>query len=317
MTATGEWQLDAVNQKASPEPSGVVFNIQRFSVNDGPGIRTTVFFKGCPLSCWWCHNPESQSFRPALLYFPERCRLCGQCVDFCPNQAVSLCDGHMAISMACTACGSCVDLCRAGARELAGRRMTVSGLAREIEKDVLFFDESGGGATFSGGEPLSQPRFLEALLRACRARGIHTAIETCGFAPPRTVAAVAAEADLVLYDLKLVDSAKHKAFTGRSNEVILMNLAALARTGRPLVVRVAVIPDVNDSEEDLRQVASFLQSIGVHRLDLLPYHQTGLAKYQRLNRPYRLAGLAPPPVERMEQIAAGFERQGFTARIGG
>lgn len=317
MSATDRWGGTAGNATLR-EPAGLVFNIQRFSLHDGPGIRTAVFLKGCPLNCWWCHNPESQSFKPALMYFSERCRLCGECVSVCPQHAVTLNDGHISISADCRACGSCVDLCRAGAREIAGHRYTVSEMMREIEKDVIFYDESGGGVTFTGGEPLAQPQFVVSLLQACRKRGIHTTLETCGYVQAAVFAVAAPQADLVLFDLKLMDSDKHREYTGRGNELILANLKALVRSRRAFVVRVPVIPGVNDGEEELQGIAEFLSGAGVRRIDLLPYHQTALPKYRRLHMPYRLPeDLVPPAPTRMEAIAAGFASRGLDSRIGG
>lgn len=299
------------------EPAGLVFNIQRFSLHDGPGIRTTIFLKGCPLSCWWCHNPESQSFHPALMHYQDRCRRCGECVTFCPNHAVSLLDGQIHISDACPACGQCVDVCQAGAREIAGQSYTVSELMREIEKDTVFFDESGGGVTFSGGEPLGQPRFLVTALQACRKRGIHTVVETCGHSPAAEFAVAARQADMILYDLKFVDAEKHRTYTGRDNKRILDNLAALAQSGHPTMVRIPVIPGINDAPDDLRELARFLTGIGIRQVALLPYHQTGLSKYERLHIPYRLSDVVQPTPEHMNAIATGFKQQGFEARVGG
>src|ERR1022692_2429246 len=202
-----------------------VFNIMRFATHDGPGIRTVVFFKGCPLSCWWCHNPESQSFQPDRLYFAERCRHCLECAAICPEHAISEVDGVVYTSAACTLCGTCTTVCMAEARQIAGRRYTVEELTAgrryaveeliaEVEKDVVFFDESGGGVTLSGGEPLSQPVFVASFLAACQERGISTTLEPCGFAQPDVFRQAARQADLVLFDLKLVDMAKHRQYTG-------------------------------------------------------------------------------------------------------
>ena len=195
--------------------------------------------------------------------------------------------------------------------------MELSEVMREVEKDVVFFDDSGGGVTFSGGEPLSQPDFLEALLSACRARGIHTVLETCGYAPPRTFASAVALADLVLYDLKLVDAVRHRLYTGRSNDWILENLLMLSRSGRPFLVRVPIVPSINDNGPDLREIAEFLRRATIRRLSLLSYHQTGRAKYERLHIPYRLGELAPPSPDRMAEIAASFSQRGFEVTIGG
>lgn len=299
------------------EPAGIVLNIMRFCLHDGPGIRTTVFLKGCPLSCWWCHNPESQSPKPALMYLRERCRLCGDCILVCPRHAISRGEVTMLRSAACAVCGACVDACLAGARAIAGRRMTVSEVVAEIERDTVFFDESGGGVTFSGGEPLSQPVFLDALLEACRRLRIHTVLDTCGLAEPRSFSRIASKADLVLYDLKLLDAERHRACTGGPNEPIVANLEGLARAGRPVVVRVPVVPGVNDSDAEFAAILLLLRRLGLNRIDLLPYHKIGIDKYARLNLKYQLPAIEPPAAARMQQLAGALGQQGFIVRIGG
>src|ERR1035438_6473142 len=202
------------------EVSACIFNIMRFATHDGEGIRTTIFFKGCPLSCWWCHNPESQSFLPERLYFEERCRHCLDCAGVCPQHAIRDINGLVSTSDACDCCGQCAEACMAEARQIAGKRYTVEDLIAEVEKDVVFFDDSGGGVTLSGGEPLSQPVFVDAFLRACGERGIRTVIESCGFARPETFLTTALLAGQILFDLKLVDPEKHRLHTGVPNDVI-------------------------------------------------------------------------------------------------
>ena len=297
--------------------SGVVFNIMRFALHDGPGIRTTVFLKGCPLSCWWCHNPESQDFTPSPMYFANRCRLCYDCVAACSNGAIRLVDGKPATSTDCTRCGDCVEACVAGARQLAGQRITVAEVFEECERDVVLFDESGGGVTVSGGEPLSQPDFTEALLAGCRERRIHTALDTCGFADRAVALRVSRYADVVLYDLKLLDSAAHRKYTGVPNETILANLAALTEAGRNLIVRVPLIPGVNDHAENLKALADFVWRLGLRRIDLLPYHKIGMDKYGRLEREHLLAGVEPLPAAEVSRIARDLASRGFTIGIGG
>ncbi len=299
------------------ETSGFVFDMRHFAVHDGPGIRTTVFFKGCPLSCWWCHNPEGQSSKPSLMLFGDRCLGCGECLAACPHGAVAREGGVLrTLPSACRACGTCVETCPAEARRLAGRWTTVSAVVQEVEKDIVFYDDSGGGVTFSGGEPLAQPRFLEALLAACAARGIHTVVDTCGFVNRELLLHFSERADLFLYDLKLLDPVKHRKYTGVSNESILDNLEALARRKKP-VIRFPIIPGINDETEDIRRMIAFLSDLGLLRIDLLPYHQTGIEKYRRIGKPYRLEELAPPTADRVRQIAQHFEREGFAVRIGG
>jgi pyruvate formate lyase activating enzyme len=304
-------------QVAPAEPAGYIFNIMRYALHDGPGIRTTVFFKGCPLRCAWCHNPEGQNPKPELMYFADRCLRCGDCIPVCREGASKLVEGVVHISPACRGCGTCVEQCPTGARELAGRRMTVVETLREIEKDVVFYDESGGGVTFSGGEPLLQPRFLEALLDACRARRIHTVVDTCGFASRDVVLQLGKKADLFFYDLKLVDVEKHMQATGVRNDTILENLAALAQSEARVVVRVPIIPGLNDSEEDIARLAAFLGPLPLEQIHLLPYHKTAIDKYRRLRREYRLGELQPPPPQHVQQIAEDLKVMGFDVRIGG
>jgi pyruvate formate lyase activating enzyme len=299
------------------EPAGYIYNIMRFSLHDGPGIRTTVFFKGCPLRCWWCHNPESQEPAPQLVYFAERCLQCGDCIPICPNGAVRWVNGAISIDGACRSCGTCVDFCAAGARELMGRWMTVADTLAEIEKDRVFYDQSGGGVTFSGGEPLLQPEFLEALLDACRARRIHTVVDTSGLAPREVLLRLAAKTDLFYYDVKLVDSEKHRRYIGAPIDAILENLEALAGKGAAIVVRFPVIPGVNDGEAEVAALGALLARLGLLQLHLLPYHTIGVEKYRRLNLPYQMNGVQPPSHERLAQIAAQLEAQGLSVRIGG
>ena len=299
------------------EPAGYVYNIMRYALHDGPGIRTTVFFKGCPLRCWWCHNPESQEPKPQLVYFADRCLECGDCIPICPNGAVRWVNGAISMDGACRSCGTCVDFCSAGARELVGKWMTVAETLAEIEKDAVFYDESGGGVTFSGGEPLLQPQFLEALLDACRARGIHTLVDTSGLAPREVLLRLSAKADVFYYDVKLVNPEKHRQYIGASNGVILENLEALVRAGASVVVRFPVIPGVNDGDADVAELAALLARLGLERVHLLPYHNIGIEKYRRLNLPYLMAGVEPPSHERLAQIAAQLEGQGMKVRIGG
>ena len=297
--------------------TGLVFDIRRYSVHDGPGIRTTVFFKGCPLSCWWCHNPEGRSPKPSLLIFAERCRKCGECIQICPNDAIVETEDGVRTTAACRACGTCVEICLSRARELAGRWMTVAEVTNEVEKDLVFYDESGGGVTFSGGEPLSQPLFLEALLDACAERRIHTVVDTCGFADKHLLRRLSKKVGMFLYDFKLLDPAKHKKYVGVPNDGILENLEVVAQSGSTVVIRFPVIPGVNDGPEDVDQMAEFLSSLRLWDIHLLPYHRIGIDKYARLGMGYRLRGLAPPLPDHLQRIAQQFERKGFVVTLGG
>ena len=288
-----------------------VFNIMRFATHDGPGIRTVVFFKGCPLSCWWCHNPESQSFLPDRLYFAERCRHCLECAAICPEHAISEVDGVVYTSAACTLCATCTTVCMAEARQIAGQRYTVEELIAEVEKDVVFFDESAGGVTLSGGEPLSQPVFVASFLAACQDRGISTTLETCGFAQPEVFQQAALQADFVLFDLKLIDPAKHLRYTGVSNDLILRNLEQLVAGRRPLTVRIPVIPGVNDSTEDIGGFVEYLSRLRPPAIELLPYHRIGADKYRRLGLPYKLNDAPQPAAADLAPFRDALTRAGL------
>jgi pyruvate formate lyase activating enzyme len=288
---------------------GRVFNIQRFAVHDGPGIRTTVFLKGCPAHCLWCHNPESQSPKPEILLFPERCVSCGSCKSVCAN------DTNPA---RCTVCGKCVDACPAEARQLAGRTMTVHDVMSEVTRDRVFYDESGGGVTFSGGEPLSQPSFLRALLSAAQDAQIATAVDTCGFAPQDVLLGIAPLVDLFLFDVKLMDPNRHLALTGIPLDPILSNLVALGGVHDNIWLRVPVVPGLTDSESDIEQIACLAASTpGIRRVNLLPYHRIGSSKFTRLGKSYELESVAPPAAAHMSMLAARFGARGVEARIGG
>ena len=294
-----------------------LFHILRFATHDGPGIRTTVFFKGCPLSCWWCHNPESQSFLPDRLYFAERCRHCLDCAAQCPQQAIHEINGVICTSDACTFCGQCADVCMAEARQIAGRRYTVSELMAEVEKDLVFFDDSGGGVTLSGGEPLSQPAFAAAFLQACREHGIRTAIETCGFAQPGAFRSVALLADLVMFDLKLVDPEKHRLHTGVANQMILGNLEDLVQRSRPVTVRIPVVPGINDGAGEVAGFAAYLGQLRPQAVELLPYHPMGADKYRRLGAPYKLMQTAAPAAADLAHFRDALQRAGLNVSVGG
>lgn len=271
---------------------GIIFNIQRFSIHDGPGIRTTVFLKGCPLNCAWCHNPESQCPLPEIMVRAERCQGCSACEMVCKQGRVLIHEGKRQ-HQCCAACGSCVDVCAHGALELVGRWVTTEEVMLEIMKDELFFDQSGGGVSFSGGEPLLQPDFLESLLVACRGQGLHTAVDTCGYAPWTDLARMAPLVDRFLYDVKLIDEAGHIEYTGQSNKLILENLQRLSQIHSQIEVRVPIIPGVNNDPASLERLATFLRPLSILGVKLLAYHTYGVAKYARLGQVYGL----PEPLE--------------------
>jgi pyruvate formate lyase activating enzyme len=264
-----------------------------------------VFLKGCPLRCRWCHSPETQSPDPEILLYRDRCIRCGSCVEYCEAGAAFDSEAGAGVDRSrCLACGSCTVTCPAGARELAGIAMTPDEVMREVLKDQPFYDESGGGVTLSGGEPLLQPAFVETLLDRCHASGIPVAIETCGFVNPLALRHLARRVELFLYDLKLMDDHRHRRATGVSNRRILVNLRDLAAHGPPIVVRIPLVPGVNDDEDNISAIGAFVSTLGISRIDLLPYHRGGIAKYERLDREYPLPQAPAVSVEAVTAAAA-------------
>jgi pyruvate formate lyase activating enzyme len=300
------------------ETVGCVFNIERFAIRDGPGIRTTVFLKGCPLRCLWCANPESISPRPQLLYLENLCTRCYRCVEVCPNKATTKTpDGAIKIDRSlCKACGKCVEICPNKARQLSGKLMTVDEVLEEVKKDALFYQNSGGGVTFSGGEPSQQPEFLWHLLKGAQESGIHTALDTSGFVKPEILKKVLEHTNLVLYDIKHMDPTKHKELTGVDNRLILENARMIASMGKPMIIRVPLIPGHNDSKENIKALAEFMLSLGLKRIDLLPYHSLGKIKYQRLGTEYKLSDLKPFAEGEVAKIKADLESYGLQVGVG-
>lgn len=298
--------------------TGTCFNIQRYSVHDGPGIRTTVFLKGCPLSCTWCHNPEGMSRELELIVVQDRCVGCGACVEACPNPPVVNADGRAVTDRrSCLRCGSCVDVCVAGARRLVGQPMTVEELLTEIERDRAFYEESGGGVTFSGGEPFEQHEFLLACLRACRERGLHTAIDTSGHAPRDVILEAATLTDLFLYDLKLLGEAEHQELVGVPLAPVLGNLRALDEAGAGIWIRFPLIPGVTDGMDNIEALGRGVASLRTRRVHLLPFHWTAADKYARIEREWRHAGLKDASEDRVKEAAEALGAMGLDVRIGG
>lgn len=271
-------------------PTGMIFNIQKFSIHDGPGIRTVVFFKGCPLRCRWCANPESQAVEAQILWDQKQCRGCQKCIADCPSQAVSLQDHQLRIDPdLCQHCFTCVNHCPHGALTKEGESKTLTEVMRICLQDRLFYEESGGGVTLSGGEALAQPKFALALLKACKAEGIHTAIETTGYVDPALLDEIRPYVDLFLFDIKHWDAQKHREGTGVDNELILNNMKHLIATKHQVLPRLPIIPGYNDSEADAKGFAQRLKEVNADTVQLLPFHQFGERKYELLRQSYAYA----------------------------
>jgi len=286
---------------------GLVFDIQRFSLFDGPGIRTAVFLKGCPLDCLWCHNPESKSGCPEILYASEKCVLCGQCQAACPQRCHRVDPAaHLLDRQACTQCGLCAKACPFGALSIIGRRTTVAQALEEALRDRAFYAASGGGVTLSGGEPLSQPAFSLAFLREAKALGLHTCVETSGFAPFDRLDALAGHTDLFLYDWKESDSVRHRRWTGAPNERIRENLLLLDRRGAQIVLRCPVVPGYNDTQAHFAGIAGLAGQLrGIRKIQIMAYHAMGGCKHERLGRANPLPSL---PTTARETAAGYVER---------
>jgi len=297
--------------------TGTIFNIQRFSTEDGPGIRTTVFMKGCPLRCQWCSNPESQSPALQVACRDSLCIKCGSCIAACPEGAISAVteDGGSKLRIdrgLCRSCGSCVQACPAGAMNFYGKVVTPDEVFEEVYRDAGYYISSQGGVTVSGGEAMAQADFVEALFRKCRAAGIHTALDTCGYFNSSALRRMSDCIGLVLYDIKFMNNEKHIRYTGVPNDIILQNARLIPELGMDMVIRIPLIPGINDSVEDLTETARFVAGLEPQpSVNLLPYHNYGENKYKMLNMEYQLTGLKAPDEEHLERCAEFFRQNGL------
>lgn len=298
----------------------VVFDVKRYAINDGPGIRVTIFLKGCPLACRWCHNPESISPKVQKMYTQSKCIGCGECVSVCPVEACELTpEGIVTDHGICLRCGQCAEVCPALATEMSGHYESTTKLLKVIEKERPFFDQSGGGVTFSGGEPLMFPAFLSEILDACGRMQIHRTVDTSGLTSTRTLLDIAKRTDLFLYDLKLMDAEKHKQWTGVGNRRILQNLEVLAETGADIQIRIPLIKGVNSDEQNIEATAVFVAALPgqLKAISLLPYHNLAEGKSTKLGQGYKPGTIAAPDEKELARVIGQFAAHGLTATVGG
>ena len=299
-----------------------ITNIQKFSIHDGDGIRTTVFFKGCPLKCEWCHNPETQKFEKEMQVDREKCTGCGACAAVCPNGAIHMEEGRPILDAeACVFCGKCTRFCPTGAREVIGQEYTVKELVKELMKDQMFYEESGGGVTLSGGEVMAcDMDYVEELAKRLHRRGISVFIDTCGHVPYKNFERLLPYVDTFLYDVKTTDPEVHKEYMGVDNTLILENLEKLSKDGARIYIRIPVILEVNGKEEDILDIIRFLEEKKIHaaQVNLLPYHNTASGKYAKVGMEYGGTDLHAPSKDEMEQLRELFRNHGFhNVKIGG
>lgn len=304
------------------ETRGKVFDILKYAVHDGPGIRNTVFLKGCPLSCWWCHNPESQSIEKQVLVYPNKCIMCDECFKVCKVNALKRIDGKMSIDRKlCVRCGDCADVCFPEALVLDTDIMTVKEVIEEVIKDEDFYERSKGGVTVSGGEPFVQFDFLIELLKGLKSKSLHTVVDTSGYTKIENLLEASKYTDLFLYDFKMLNNQKHKEYIGVDNSIILENLKELLKNGSKVYLRIPVIPNVNLNDIELNNMKDFILDLpnkeNILQINLLPYHKLGEAKYERLNEGYKMDGFDEPSNEDMQKAKMIMEKTGLLVKIGG
>jgi pyruvate formate lyase activating enzyme len=299
--------------------ANLVTNIQGYSLHDGPGIRTVVFFKGCGLECRWCSNPECISARPEVGFIKALCTKCGKCAGICPDGALALNDGqYPQIDRAlCTGCGKCAETCSYKALVLYGKQMSAAQIFDSVKADKMFYEASGGGVTASGGEALLQPQLVGDLFERCRLAGINTCIETSGFAAESALLQVFPYTDNILFDLKIMNQEKHREYTGKPNDLILGNAKTAAASGKKILFRMPLIPGINDGPQNVKETADFLRSLGKEflRIELMPYHRLGKGKYDSLGKPYHLGNTGAMEPESVESVQRMFGDNGISCSV--
>jgi pyruvate formate lyase activating enzyme len=298
--------------------NGLIFDIKRFAVHDGPGIRTTIFFKGCPLSCWWCHNPEGILKKQEIIYYDYKCINCGKCIDICSQNAIKKNNTTPARNhVLCKSCGKCVKICPTASQQLVGKQYSTEEIINEIKKDLIYFESSSGGVTFSGGEPLMQPIFLRDVLKQCKNKGIHTALDTSGYASKYILNSIINYVDLFLYDMKIINNNQHEKYTGMSNEIILKNLKTLESNKKNVILRFTVVKGITDTRENINNVLNLVSSLKkIYKIDLLTFHNVK-EKYFRLGKEYKLNNIQSPTNDEINNIKDQFVQRGFNVKIGG
>jgi pyruvate formate lyase activating enzyme len=298
--------------------NGLIFDIKRFAVHDGPGIRTTIFLKGCPLSCWWCHNPEGLSNSQEIIYYDYKCMNCDKCINICQQNALEEKNNKIVRNhKICASCGNCVEICPTASQQIIGQKISAENTIKEIEKDRIFFETSNGGVTFSGGEPLMQHEFLKETLKLCKKRSIHTALDTSGFCHSDVFNTLIKFNDLFLYDLKIIDDQQHKKYTGVSNKKIIKNLDILQKKEIDIIIRFTIIKGITDTKENLTDIINLVSSFEkIKGIDLLPFHNVN-EKYQRIGKQYKLKDIKPPSSNDIKRIKKQFEQKDLNVRISG